>query len=119
MWTRLRAIATLRQRHHALLGSVAVAEEVPELDPVAGRVGEVDGAVAALVLDRALDRDPLLAQLGAERVEAVGADREGEVDVTAAAVGVLLLPRRPDPEPTALADPEPNSVFVFGQELFQ
>src|SRR5215212_8891700 len=100
----------LRQRHHSALCAVAVAEEVPELDPVAGRVEEVDRAVAAGVLDRPLDLDPALEQAGHQGVEPIMVDGEGEVDVAAATVGVLLLAGGPDAEPAALAHRQPDAL---------
>src|SRR5215212_8534167 len=116
MCTRLRAISVLRQRHHSALGAIAIAEEVPELDSVAGRIEEVGGAIAPLVLDRPLDLDPPLAQLPAERVQTLGADRQGEMYVAAAPVGVLFLTGRPDAKPAVLAGPQPDPVLFFGQQ---
>src|SRR5690242_8585224 len=116
MWTRLRAIAVLGEGHHAPLGAVAVAEEVPELDPVAGGVEEVGGAVAPLVLDRAVDLDPARPQAGAQLLQAIVVDREREVDVAAAAVGVLLLAGGPDPKAAAVPGRQPDAVAFLQQQ---
>src|SRR5215218_1990670 len=115
MWTRLRATVDLGHRHHALVCPVAVAEEVPELDPVTGRVEEVGGAVAAVVLQRAFHLDVALTQALAELLQAVVVDREGEVDMATAAVGVLLLAGRPDAEAAVLAGGHPEPVTLLQQ----
>ena len=56
-------VVVVGQRDDAWPAPSRALEEVPELDPVAGRVVEGDGAVAAVVLDRALDLDVGRAQV--------------------------------------------------------
>jgi hypothetical protein len=64
------------------------------------------------VLDRAFDLDALRPQLGGQPFEAAAGDRQGEVHVPAAAVRVLLGPRRPDAEPGAPPGREPDAIAL-------
>ena len=50
-----------------------------ELDRVAPRVTEIDGAPARIVVNLALDLDPSLAKGGRERIEGTGRDRESNM----------------------------------------
>ena len=50
-----------------------------ELDRVARRVTEIDGAPACIVVNLVLELDPSLAKGGRERIEGTGRDREGDM----------------------------------------
>ena len=63
---------------------------------------EVQRLVTALVPDRPTVRDAQRAQTVADRDQLAVIDGEREVEVAASAVAELLLPGRPQPEPSPL-----------------
>src|SRR3954451_7846045 len=100
------------ERGHPSPAPLAILEVVPHLDDVALRVLHVDRLVAAGVLDGAPRLGARRAQALEDVLEPPAAGREGEVDVAAPLVAELLGPRRPQPEPGALAAREPHAVVL-------
>jgi len=92
-----------------------VLEEVPGFDDVAFWVLEVQGPVAALVLDRTLVVHPPLGERAHELIELARPNRKREVDVTPTLVAELLGAPSPETQPRALATFEPDSIILAGE----
>ena len=96
----------------AVAPAVALLEEVPRLDPVALGVGEVQRAVAAVVLDRALRFHAELGEPAGDVIEPSAVHGERVVHVPTALVAELLLTGGPETQPGALAAGQPHAIVA-------
>src|SRR5215210_3563755 len=112
MSKRRHPISACDQRVDALIGALAVLEEVPRLDDVTLGVLEVQGAVTPVVLHRPAAGHAERLKALDQVAELAAADRQGEVHVGAALVAEFLAARGPQPEARALAAGEPHTVVL-------
>src|SRR5215208_2984860 len=95
----------------------AALEEVPHFDDVALEILDVQGPVAAVVLDRPSVRVTRLLQPRGEAVEAARPGGEGVVHVAPALVAELLLAGEPQAQARVLAGGEPHAVVLAREDL--